>query len=99
MEIQFIGAAQTVTGSMHLVRTRAGNILLDCGMFQGTRRESIDRNQHLRAPIRDIRGRLFWFSRSPFPPQIPSLLFLLSAPPLVGAASRHIPSRRRKNPL
>ncbi len=56
MEIQFIGAAQTVTGSMHLVRTRAGNILLDCGLFQGTRRESLDRNQHLRAPIHDIRA-------------------------------------------
>ena len=54
MEIEFIGAAQTVTGSMHLVRTSAGGILLDCGLFQGRRRESIERNQHLRVPIKEI---------------------------------------------
>ena len=31
MEIQFIGAAQTVTGSMHLVRTETATFLVDCG--------------------------------------------------------------------
>ncbi|NUP08316.1 MAG: MBL fold metallo-hydrolase [Polyangiaceae bacterium] len=56
MEIQFIGAAQTVTGSMHLVRTRGGNILLDCGLFQGTRRESLEKNRHFQAPIREIKA-------------------------------------------
>jgi metallo-beta-lactamase family protein len=47
MEIEFIGAAQTVTGSMHLVRTKHASVLLDCGLFQGRRRESIERNKHL----------------------------------------------------
>jgi len=47
MEIQFLGAAQTVTGSMHLVRTRHGNVLLDCGLYQGRRHESYERNKHL----------------------------------------------------
>jgi metallo-beta-lactamase family protein len=56
MELEFIGAARTVTGSMHLVRTKHGSVLLDCGLFQGTRRESIERNQHLRAPIREIKA-------------------------------------------
>lgn len=56
MQIEFIGAAQTVTGSMHLLRTKGGNILLDCGLFQGTRRESVERNQHLRAPVREIKA-------------------------------------------
>jgi len=56
MEIEFIGAAQTVTGSMHLVRTSAGAILLDCGLFQGTRSESIERNQNLRVPIREVKA-------------------------------------------
>ena len=33
--LQFLGAAGTVTGSKHLIRTRAGDFLLDCGLFQG----------------------------------------------------------------
>jgi metallo-beta-lactamase family protein len=46
-EIEFIGAAQTVTGSKHLVRTRHANVLLDCGLFQGRRSEAIERNKSL----------------------------------------------------
>jgi metallo-beta-lactamase family protein len=35
-EITFLGAARTVTGSRHLLRTTAGHrVLVDCGMFQG----------------------------------------------------------------
>ena len=47
MEIEFIGAAQTVTGSMHLVRTKHASVLLDAGLFQGRRRESIEKNRTL----------------------------------------------------
>jgi metallo-beta-lactamase family protein len=54
MDIKFVGAAQTVTGSMHLVRTKAGNILLDCGLFQGRRREAYERNKHLPVAAKDI---------------------------------------------
>lgn len=54
MEIEFVGAAQTVTGSMHLVRTPHATLLLDCGLFQGRRRESAERNRHLPLPVRDI---------------------------------------------
>lgn len=54
MEIEFVGAAQTVTGSMHLVRTAHGTILLDCGLYQGRRRESYERNKHLPLPVDEI---------------------------------------------
>jgi metallo-beta-lactamase family protein len=54
MEIEFVGAAQTVTGSMHLVRTQHGTVLLDCGLYQGRRRESYERNKHLPLPINEI---------------------------------------------
>ncbi|MCK5148874.1 MBL fold metallo-hydrolase [bacterium] len=47
MELQFHGAAQTVTGSMHLVTVNGKNILLDCGLFQGKRFEAIERNKNL----------------------------------------------------
>ncbi|HEU5260255.1 MAG TPA: MBL fold metallo-hydrolase [Gemmatimonadales bacterium] len=33
--LQFLGAAGTVTGSMHLVTAGGRRILLDCGLFQG----------------------------------------------------------------
>lgn len=33
--LQFLGAAGTVTGSMHLLRAGNRRILLDCGLFQG----------------------------------------------------------------
>ena len=45
MDIQFIGAAGTVTGSNHLLRTAAGKIILDCGMFQGKRKEAFELNR------------------------------------------------------
>ncbi|MCW8849607.1 MAG: MBL fold metallo-hydrolase [Melioribacteraceae bacterium] len=45
MEIQFIGAARTVTGSMHLVRTGTTTFLVDCGLYQGKRKEAFEINR------------------------------------------------------
>jgi len=47
MEIQFHGAAQTVTGSRHLISVNGSRILLECGLFQGKRRKSFERNRNL----------------------------------------------------
>ena len=47
MEIHFLGAAQTVTGSQHLISVNGTRILLECGLFQGKRRESYERNREL----------------------------------------------------
>jgi metallo-beta-lactamase family protein len=45
MEITFYGAARTVTGSQHLLEVNGRRILLDCGLYQGPREESKDRNR------------------------------------------------------
>jgi len=47
IELEFIGAAQTVTGSKHLLRTGRACVLLDCGLFQGRRREAATLNRTL----------------------------------------------------
>jgi metallo-beta-lactamase family protein len=47
MHIQFHGAVRTVTGSQHLIQINGRQILLDCGLYQGSRQKSYERNQHL----------------------------------------------------
>jgi metallo-beta-lactamase family protein len=41
MEITFLGAATTVTGSQFLLETAQARILVDCGMFQGGPNEAV----------------------------------------------------------
>ncbi|MBC7259419.1 MAG: MBL fold metallo-hydrolase [Chloroflexi bacterium] len=45
MRIQFLGAVRNVTGSRHRLQIAGKTILLDCGLFQGRRRDFFDRNQ------------------------------------------------------
>ncbi len=47
INLTFYGAAQTTTGSMHLVEANGKRILLDCGLFQGSRKESFEKNRQL----------------------------------------------------
>ena len=54
MEITFVGAAREVTGSCHLIHVNGQTIALDCGMFQGKRRESEEKNRTLPPNLGDI---------------------------------------------
>lgn len=45
MKITFIGAAKTVTGSMHLLEVNGYKILLDCGLYQGKRKIAFEMNR------------------------------------------------------
>ena len=55
MRVTFHGAAQTVTGSKHLVQLADGTrLLLDCGLFQGRRAEAEEKNRSLPFDARTI---------------------------------------------
>ena len=54
MELEFSGAAREVTGSCHIVRAAGKTILLDCGLFQGKRSESREKNERLPLPVDEI---------------------------------------------
>lgn len=54
MEIEFAGAAREVTGSCHILRINGHTVLLDCGMFQGRRGETREKNLHLPCPVDEI---------------------------------------------
>jgi metallo-beta-lactamase family protein len=44
MKIHFNGAARTVTGSQHLLEINGKKLLLECGLFQGRRSETYEKN-------------------------------------------------------
>ena len=54
MKITFYGAAQTTTGSMHLVEACGKRILLDCGLYQGHRKEAFEKNRNMPIDPRKI---------------------------------------------
>lgn len=56
MHIEFSGAAREVTGSCHILRVGKRTVLLDCGLFQGRRAESREKNLRLPLPVDEIDG-------------------------------------------
>lgn len=54
MKITFAGAAGEVTGSKHLIHFNGKKILLDCGLFQGRRKESNEKNRHFKFDPKEV---------------------------------------------
>src|SRR6266853_247617 len=54
MKITFWGAARTVTGSMHHLELAGKRYLLDCGLYQGRRKDAENRNRDLPFDARSI---------------------------------------------
>ena len=45
VELEFFGAARTVTGSMHLLHIDGKTVSMDCGLFQGRRNDAAEKNR------------------------------------------------------
>ena len=58
MKIHFLGAARTVTGSMYLLEVNGSRILLECGLFQGKRAQTYERNRNFPFDPADIDAML-----------------------------------------
>jgi metallo-beta-lactamase family protein len=56
MRVHFYGATRTTTGSMYLLEVNQRRILLECGLYQGRREESIERNRKFPFKPEEIDG-------------------------------------------
>lgn len=54
MDIQFLGATEGVTGSCYLLRVGGRQLLLECGQFQGGKKEEARNREPLTVPAREI---------------------------------------------
>ena len=74
MEIHFIGAAQTVTGSQHLLLINGKKILLDCGLYQGKRKEAFEINRTFKYSPTEIDALLLSHAHIDHSGKIPGLV-------------------------
>lgn len=54
MKIHFNGAAQTVTGSQFLLEINGSRMLLECGLFQGRRVDTYEKNRNFNFNVRSL---------------------------------------------
>jgi len=74
MEITFHGAAQTVTGSQHLLAVNGSQILLDCGLYQGARKEAVFRNTHFMFDPKNLHALILSHAHIDHSGNIPNLV-------------------------
>ena len=73
MNITFIGGTRTVTGSMHVLEANGKRIMLDCGMFQGRRKEAFARNRQMPKQVGTIDALVLGHAHIDHSGNIPSL--------------------------
>ena len=74
IKIKFFGAAREVTGSMHLIEKDGFKILLDCGMQQGKRKESFERNRNFPFNPEEINALILSHAHIDHAGNIPTLI-------------------------
>ncbi len=74
MELQFWGAAQVVTGSMHLLTVNNKKLLLDAGLYQGRRKIAFERNRQMPFDPSEIDALILSHAHIDHSGNIPSLV-------------------------
>jgi len=73
LKLTFWGGVETVTGSMHEVRADGRRFILDCGLYQGRRKEAAERNRKLPLRARSLDGVLLSHAHIDHSGNLPSL--------------------------
>lgn len=74
MKISFFGAAQTVTGSQHLLEVNGKRLLLECGLYQGQRAETYQRNRNFPFSVKKIDAVILSHAHLDHSGNLPSLV-------------------------
>ena len=74
MKIQFIGGARTVTGSQHLLTINGKKILLECGLFQGRRKDTYEKNKCFKFDPKEIDALILSHAHIDHSGNIPNLV-------------------------
>ncbi|MGB9561667.1 MAG: MBL fold metallo-hydrolase, partial [bacterium] len=76
MRIRFLGGVRNVTGSKHLIETDKTRLLIDCGLFQGHRRETYEKNRNLPFDVRLVNAMVLGHAHIDHSGNIPNLVRL-----------------------
>lgn len=74
MKIQFCGAARSVTGSQHLLKIGDKKILLECGLYQGRRSDTYEKNKNFIFDPSEINAMLLSHAHIDHSGNIPNLV-------------------------
>ncbi len=74
MKIHFYGAAQDVTGSQYLLEVNGKRLLMECGMYQGRRQDTYERNLNFRFDIDSLDAVLLSHAHIDHSGNLPNLI-------------------------
>jgi metallo-beta-lactamase family protein len=74
MKIHFYGAAQDVTGSQYLLEINGKRLLMECGMYQGHRQDTYDRNLNFRFNIDSLDAAILSHAHIDHSGNLPNLI-------------------------